>query len=1046
MGPEVNKLSFAQVNSQRSAQVSAELVQFYLENHIDILLLQEPYHAFGAVRSLSCRSILIVPAVPNPMVAAVVSGELSPVVLAQYCTSHFLVFTVSCPVGELFIINVYCQYAHPVDVYLHVLADLVEAFRGRRLVVAIDSNAKSPMWFARGRDDRGVLVEDFILASGLVVCNIAGEPSTFSTDNGESNIDLTLVSASVADLLAGWRVDPDVCTSDHRCILFDVVFSVDVGVFRLRGLPRVPDFDLARADWEMFRACLVSLENRISDLASVGDAEDVAAGLQNGLVDLVSVCFPEKKKMRNRGHTWWSHELSEMRTRVALLRRDYQRARRGNALDGVVELAACRYRRARNSYVAEIRRAKLSDWRECVRGRGNSDPWGVVYRVVCDKLRVGRAMSSLRVGGAFTETYNDSVRVLFDTLLPARDPGPLGRDHQGVVEENRRYTSDCDVSLFSVDDILSLSSRLRSGRAPGPDGITNEIMTEVVGVCPEMLLLVFNVCLRSACFPRIWKCGMVRFLLKSPNRPLEDPGSYRPICLLPVLGKLFERLIVAKLRGWKSESAMFSHMQYGFVSGLGTADALMEVIRNVRESPNKYVAAIMFDVKGAFDGLWWPSVLRRLRSLGCPGNLYWLIASYLGDRSVVHPAPRGMMRHEMGRGCPQGSVLGPVLWNLVYSDVLVLVSQCEGSRVVAYADDLIVLVVGDSRRELELRLNCVVRTCVGAVEDLRLTLSVEKTVAVLLRGKLDRDRYPSVRLYGSLVSWNRENRYLGVVLDEGLSFLPHIKAQREKLASVCGKLMRVARGRSRLNFATMSILYRGLCVPVFTYGANAFYLRAGNVHFRRVLFSIQRLFLLMQTGACRTVSTEALQVLAGALPADLQVVATALFLDIGGGRGVNYGEVVFDNLPEGMDPEEVRHAVRDRKAAVRLHVRGMWQERWNASADGRMLFRWLPRVDFVECNAWFRPSYEVSCFLTGYGFFRESLFGRGLCEVPDCRCGERQSAVHLLVDCVAVLPLFREAMGGFRPRDVGWYLLNAGTFACLSEICKRIFEIKNTLI
>lgn len=135
-------------------------------------------------------------------------------------------------------------------------------------------------------------------------------------------------------------------------------------------------------------------------------------------------------------------------------------------------------------------------------------------------------------------------------------------------------------------------------------------------------------------FPKIWKKGVVRFLLKAKDKKRSDPKSYRPICLLSTLGKLLEKLMVLKLSSWKSLPYLYGGRQYGFVKGRGTVDAIRNVVKYVEESMDNYVAAVLFDVEGAFDGLWWPSLIKKLRLEECPYNLFKLLRNYLEDRSV----------------------------------------------------------------------------------------------------------------------------------------------------------------------------------------------------------------------------------------------------------------------------------------------------------------------------------------------------------------------------------------------------------------------------
>ena len=100
--------------------------------------------------------------------------------------------------------------------------------------------------------------------------------------------------------------------------------------------------------------------------------------------------------------------------------------------------------------------------------------------------------------------------------------------------------------LFTLEELKRTGGRLKANTAPGIDGLLNEILKEVIGAYPEILLEVFNSCLREGRFFVDWKKQRL-VLLRKGNKPLGGPSSYRPICLLDTMGKLLEELILQRL-------------------------------------------------------------------------------------------------------------------------------------------------------------------------------------------------------------------------------------------------------------------------------------------------------------------------------------------------------------------------------------------------------------------------------------------------------------------------------------------------------------------
>jgi hypothetical protein len=129
-----------------------------------------------------------------------------------------------------------------------------------------------------------------------------------------------------------------------------------------------------------------------------------------------------------------------------------------------------------------------------------------------------------------------------------------------------------------------------------------------------------------------------------------------------------------------SSAGLVAPNQYGFKKGLSSVDAVRRVV-SLDRGNIKYIAGIYVDFTGAFDTLWWPSILARLRLMNCPANLYALIVDYLTDREVMIRTSHQRKIREVKRGCPQGSVLGPLFSNLVTDEYLTAESRFTEEKI-----------------------------------------------------------------------------------------------------------------------------------------------------------------------------------------------------------------------------------------------------------------------------------------------------------------------------------------------------------------------------
>jgi hypothetical protein len=126
----------------------------------------------------------------------------------------------------------------------------------------------------------------------------------------------------------------------------------------------------------------------------------------------------------------------------------------------------------------------------------------------------------------------------------------------------------------------------------------------------------------------------------------------------------------------------------------------------------KVVTMTSLDVNGAFDAACWPSILKGLKDSECPRNLYYLSQGYFSQRTAVLTTNSISTERSATKGCPQGSCCGPGFWNLLYSSLL-KPEFTSHSKVIAFADNLIILTKGESTVEAENYMNLELRKISG---------------------------------------------------------------------------------------------------------------------------------------------------------------------------------------------------------------------------------------------------------------------------------------------------------------------------------------------
>ena len=140
---------------------------------------------------------------------------------------------------------------------------------------------------------------------------------------------------------------------------------------------------------------------------------------------------------------------------------------------------------------------------------------------------------------------------------------------------------------------------------------------------------------------------------------MDNPSSYRPLCLLGCLGKLLEKVIENRLRRYLDESHGLNERQYGFRKGRSTIDAL-NILKTTVSTSRKKVDVLAMDIKNAFNSAPWSAIMDAMRKKDIPLYLQKILSSYLEDRVIIFESG-GVTEIDVSSGVPQGSVLGPTL-------------------------------------------------------------------------------------------------------------------------------------------------------------------------------------------------------------------------------------------------------------------------------------------------------------------------------------------------------------------------------------------------
>ena len=274
---------------------------------------------------------------------------------------------------------------------------------------------------------------------------------------------------------------------------------------------------------------------------------------------------------------------------------------------------------------------------------------------------------------------------------------------------------------------------------------------------PRLIQWLVDCCnsiLQSGDWPVAWKLAEVKPLPKAS-------GGFRPISLLVCLSKIVERVVYRRL---KRESSAMNLLQSQFASHGGCEYAVSQFLDHVSSSLPQYSFVVFFDVKKAFDRVVRKRLLKRMKDLGFSPYLVSLVSSFLSDRRCKIKANYYFPDH----GVPQGSVLGPILFQILVDHLL---ADLPVNYKASYADDMVISVtvnrtgIGIERLRQALKL---IETRAGI---LGIDFDEVKTKLMVICDKRSRRNFDfQICFKGKILEYVSEYKYLGIWIDRRLTF------------------------------------------------------------------------------------------------------------------------------------------------------------------------------------------------------------------------------------------------------------------------------------
>jgi len=327
------------------------------------------------------------------------------------------------------------------------------------------------------------------------------------------------------------------------------------------------------------------------------------------------------------------------------------------------------------------------------------------------------------------------------------------------------------------------------------------------------LLHLVNLSFSQGVVPNHVKLAHVTPIYKAGDRQMA--GNYRPISVLSVLAKLLEKLMYNRLYTYLIDHGVLISRQFGFRRGFSTEMALtvaLDLITSALDE-KKHVLGLFIDLRKAFDTVNSQILLSKLCHYGVRGVVHDWFSSYLSSRRQRVKIDGFLSDiNSLSCGVPQGSTLGPLLFLVYIND---LPNVLDTITPILFADDTSLFLKGDNIDSMVYTFNSQLKHLLSWLRANELSLNLSKTYSVLFSlSPHVRSLTVDIRIENTPIERIHATRFLGVIIDDQLSWSPHISHVANKVSKSIGILNKV---KYVLNTDTLVMLYYSLIYPYFFY-------------------------------------------------------------------------------------------------------------------------------------------------------------------------------------------------------------------------------------
>lgn len=553
-----------------------------------------------------------------------------------------------------------------------------------------------------------------------------------------------------------------------------------------------------------------------SEMIKLKDPDHILESFNNKLFSLYESHFPlitkKARQYKNKMKPWMSPSLIKSCKTKNKLYKTYLTTR--------TDLALYKYKIYKNKLTTILRKCEKQYYADKLElYKSNLRETWRILKVVLNHQAGNHVNIPLKINETLIDDPNiisNEFNDYFVSIGPKMAESVPLANHNYLHYLNNPLSKSMFLNPVTTDEVNDIILNLKTTKPYDSAELPINIIKKISSLISKPLVYLINQSFVTGIVPKTMKIAVISPIFKAGD--IHDKKNYRPISKLTIFSKILERAMHTRLNAFLERNKLLHNNQFGFRKNHSTTHALIEVVDKISEAidDRKITVGVFLDLSKAFDTIKHDILFSKLAHYGIRGVALDWFKSYFTDRFQQVKYFNSLSKLALIRcGVPQGSILGPLLFLIYINDI----TTCSNKLTMyLFADDTTVFITNFNYPHLINTINKELMLLSNWLNSNFLSLNTKKSNYIVFTGPriiiLD-DHNLTININNNPIERVSQSKFLGILIDEHLSWHPHITLVKNKLAKSIGILKRL---KHTLPSRILKTLYNTLMLPHLNYG------------------------------------------------------------------------------------------------------------------------------------------------------------------------------------------------------------------------------------